>query len=98
MVQFIFQSNNGCSEHSGPKGCSRKKIECDILKGPNIKSVLHKKNIEGIVLGGQILEGIVLSGQIFFCFFLNFDFFGNTLCNFIVVLLQSLEFIYSYGY
>jgi len=38
VVQFIFHSNNGCSEHSGPKRCSRKKLECDFwTRGQNPK-------------------------------------------------------------
>ena len=29
LVQFIFCSYNVSSERSGPKGCPRKKMECD---------------------------------------------------------------------
>ena len=30
LVQFIFHSNNVSSECSGPKGCPRKTLECDL--------------------------------------------------------------------
>ena len=44
LVQFIFYSNNVSSECSGPKGCPRKKLECDFWgRCQNPKGQIAKK-------------------------------------------------------
>ena len=50
LVQFIFCSYNVSSERSGPKGCPRKKLECDFWgRGQNPKVQIAKKNLKDIL-------------------------------------------------
>ena len=49
LVQFIFYSYNVSSECLGPKGCPRKKLECDFWgRGQNWKLQITKKNLKYI--------------------------------------------------
>ena len=45
VVQFIFHSNDGCSECLEPKGCSRKKLECDFWARGQNSEVKNAKKI-----------------------------------------------------
>ena len=50
MAQFIFHSNNVCSECSWTKGCPRKKLEHDFWgRGQNPKVQIAKKNLKDIL-------------------------------------------------